>query len=446
MRGRRRPDLLPTFEPWARLRPVGLTRPEVALGLAPYASVESALRDRGGEVSLTSGRTRLAAAWDGATVTLMTSYDGATTRHAGPVVAPRPDALALTLTGPVVTAWTRQDGRWTARHAVDLTTTGGGPGAPDVHDADWLADLRADGDVAGGFGQVGLRDLRVVTHADGTPYRERDGASVGPVLLTATSAGPGHFRTGHASVWALDPTTPTLTHRGDLFFGRPDRPGVYGDHAVHLVRDDDQGRWLVATSTWGDFDLARPVVGTTLATSTADLLHGSHVLATAPLRLPTDGFRSVGTWDPHLVRTDDGWLVTYVSARRFFRFHPVVAAGPTLDALEVRAAATRRRACEGPTLARLHGRWTVLASEGRDGRRGQRASYPVLDLDLLETGRLDAHYPSNIPWPTLVEHDGELLLVGFDATSYGGPVPGYGTHGDVVLQRALAESPRPGII
>ena len=119
--------------------------------------------------------------------------------------------------------------------------------------------------------------------------------------------------------------------------------------------------------------------------------------------VPTDG-RSVGTWDPHLVRERDRWLVTYVSATAFFRFHPVVAEGDDLADLRLRAAAPQRTATEGPTLTRLEGRWWVLASDGRDGRRGQRARYPVLDLDLREHGTLDAHYPTNLPWPTLLEH------------------------------------------
>ena len=48
----------------------------------------------------------------------------------------------------------------------------------------------------GRFGQLGLRDVRQVTHADGTTYRHD-----GRVLLTATSAGPGFFDTAHTSVW-----------------------------------------------------------------------------------------------------------------------------------------------------------------------------------------------------------------------------------------------------
>jgi hypothetical protein len=70
----------------------------------------------------------------------------------------------------------------------------------------------------------------------------------------------------------------------------------------------------------------------------------------------------------------------------------------------------------------------VLASDKR------RRVYPVLDLDLREIGTLDAAYPTNIPWPTLVGD----LLVGFNGQPYGGRLLGYGSHGEVVIQRAIS--------
>jgi hypothetical protein len=90
----------------------------------------------------------------------------------------------------------------------------------------------------------------------------------------------------------------------------------------------------------------------------------------------------------------------------------------------------------------------VLASDGRDGRRGQRRGFPVFDLDLREVGALDAAYPTNIPWPGVVRlDDGGWLLVTFDGTPVGGPLTGYGTHGDLVVMRtpsADSALPCPG--
>jgi hypothetical protein len=427
--------VLPRFEYAGRVRPVDLVVPgtDLAAPLAPYVAVTGVLTGPGAvELTLAGGDVALTGRYDDG-LGLAVTTGGRTIRHRsrrlgrpeGPV-----DAVGLTLTGTHLSVLSRAMGTWTVRGRVDLADR------VDTRDEAWLSALSAttSGPVeevrAGRFGQLGLRDVRVVTHADGRPYREEH-----EVLLTATSAGPGFFDTAHTSVWGLDPATLALRHRADLFFRRPDRPGVFGDHASHLLRDGD--RWLVATSTWGDFDRRTPGAGVsvTLAETDADLLSGAHVLDTRALALPTTGLRSVGTWDPHLVRTADGWLAGYVSASRFFRFHPVLASGPSLDELTLRGAAADRRATEGPTLLHVDGEWRLLASDGRDGRPGQRERYPVFDLSLAEIGALDAPYPTNIPWPTLLQDGDGWLMVGFDATRYGGPLVGYGSHGDVVFAR-----------
>ena len=78
----------------------------------------------------------------------------------------------------------------------------------------------------------------------------------------------------------------------------------------------------------------------------------------------------------------------------------------------------------------------LLASDGRQGPRADRATFPVFDLALRQTGRLDSPYPTNIPWPTLVEIDGQWVMVTFDGTRTGGELVGYGTHGDLVIATA----------
>ncbi len=409
-----RAEALPRFVVAGRRRPVDLVVPGSTLRevLAPYAAATGP----GPSLELTSGDVRLAARRDDSAAWLEVTVGGSTTRHRsrrhagtdGPV-----RELGLTLTGTHLSVLTRGPGPWTVRGRVDLRDR------VDTRDEAWLARLASDAPVAGRFGQLGLRDLRLVDSPPG-----------GPVLLSATSAGPGFFDTAHTSLWELDPATLGLTHVSDVYFRRPDRPGAYGDHATHVVRDGDG--WLVATSTWGDFDRRRPTVGVTLARTTADLRRGAHLLDTEPLPLPVDGLRSVGVWDPHLARGEDGWLVGFVSATRYFRFHPAVASGPSLDRLSLRGAASDLTQTEGTTLARLDGEWRVLASD-KQARR-----YPVFDLAMRETGRLRAPYPTNIPWPTLVPvdaADGSWLLVGFNGRPHGGPLPGYGTHGDVVVAR-----------
>lgn len=459
--------MLPRIEITARHRPVavvgsaaitasydGTSGPQSSTGtmplLAPFGAVEVALGHTDGPTRLwlrgSDGRELAVSLAERRVGLAVTTPDGVTERRSrrhGRVRGTL-ERIALALTGTTLSVLTREDGSWLVRGRVDLDD-GSVPGAPNVRDAAWLADLSVGwssppGSVtawsAGPFGQLGLRDIRLVSNADGSPYRAADGS----VLFSATSAGPGFFGTAHSSLWAMDQQG-EVRHRAALYFQRPDRPGGYGDHATHVLRDGD--RWLVATSTWSDFPADRRAresasVGITLAETTADVTRGQHLLATRRLELPTDG-PSVGVWDPHLVRDDDGsWLVGYVSARRFFDFHPVLAAGPTLDELTLRGAATDRRGTEGTTLLRLDGTWRVLASDGRDNPRRVRGRFPVLDLDLREIGTLDAPYPSNIPWPTLLPPDPAVpgqgwRMLTFDGTPSGGPLAGYGTHGDLLV-------------
>ncbi|MBF4162635.1 hypothetical protein [Nocardioides acrostichi] len=371
------------------------------------------------------------------------------------------DALALCLTGTQVTALTRNGPGWTARARIDLhdLADGASSAAATVRRPRWLAGVEVGhtGSVrrvqVGPFGQLGLRDLRLVTEAGGGPYR--DPADPGARWLTATSAGPGFFGTAHTSVWRLDPHSLALTHTADLFFANHGQ--VRGHHASHLLHDPGAGagvgaapgRWLVATSTWADFDKTRhPHVGVDLAQARIDLRRGQHVLPTDPLHLPAAP-RSVGCWDPHLVRTPEGWLVGFVEARKFFEFSPALAAGSHLATLRRLGGAPERTATEGTTLlapstggdgAGAASAWRILASDGREGPKTLRARYPVLgvgdDGALVERGTLDAPYPTNLPWPTLVPlDDGRWLMVTFDGTPTGGRVTGYGTHGDVVIMQ-----------
>lgn len=440
--------MIPRLEIVRRLRPIDLVAPgsvrvDTASGgivampmVAPYATATTTVRERSW-LALHLAGLRLGAAIEEASVSLTITRGHGTeeVRSRRFHRAVDPTELGLTLTGSHLTAWTREAGEWVARARYDVRDD------VDVHDEAALSGLRVElptwGGVAGGFGQLGLRDVRFVTEDDGRPLRDGDA-----LWLTATSAGPGFFDTAHTSVWRVDPALLEVAHSADLFFRRPDRPGVFGDHATHLVRSGDE--WLVATSTWGDFETPRTRAGrrtpagvrVTLAETGADLLHGAHVLDTRELPLPTDGLTSIATWDPHLVRRDGQWLVGFVSARRFFDFHPALAAGPSLDDLRLLGAAADRRSTEGTTLVEVDGRMMVLASDGRDSQRGQRARFPVFDLTMADLGLLDAPYPTNLPWPSVVHVDGAWLMATFNGRAAGGRLLGYGTHGDLVVMRS----------
>jgi hypothetical protein len=272
---------------------------------------------------------------------------------------------------------------------------------------------------AGLFGMTGVRDPHLVQHADGTPYTRE-----GRHYLTWTCAGLGFFQQAHWTIWSFDPAAPQEMRPESQLFSRRDGL-VLGDHAGQVVRDGD--RWIVATSSWGDF--APGSIHVRHTTTTDDVLSGVHVLDTEPAALPT----SVGSWDPAITRLDDTWHVAFVESpsQDPFDFHPALAttdAEDWADGLKAVFAADSLHQCEGPIIATVQDHTWLLASDG-DNR-----VYPIFDLTGRRVGRLDAPYPTNIPHPQLVpDPAGGWWMVTFDGTQYAEDVMGYGGHGDVVI-------------
>jgi hypothetical protein len=282
---------------------------------------------------------------------------------------------------------------------------------------------------AGCFGMAGLRDLHLVQHPDGRPY-QRDGLT----YLTATCAGLGFFQQAHCGVFTVDLEQPgRLEQVAQLFSSRDDL--VLGDHAGQVIVDEEAGTYVVANSSWGDFDFDG--VHIRHATTTDDVLHGVHVLETEPLDLPTD----MSSWDPSLTRIDDRWHIAFVESpsQDPFDFHPALAIGPDgadhATGLELVGADDSHQECEGPILQEVEGEWWLLASDGV-GRQ-----YPVYDLSMKQRGSLDAPYGSNIPHPQLVPRpDGSWLMITFEGTQYAERLLGYGTHGDVLVMASQSDS------
>lgn len=269
---------------------------------------------------------------------------------------------------------------------------------------------------AGYFGQAGVRDPHVVQYADGRPYIRN-----GKLYLTLTNAGLGFFQQAHWGVWTLDLRDPTrLEQVAILFFARDGV--VLGDHAGQIVVDGDE--FVVAMSSWGDFDFAGVHVRYTR--TKVDVLSGVHVLATTPMPLPTD----VSSWDPAMARINGRWHVAFVESPAqspAFVFHPALASGSSLESLTLVGADRTVDQTEGTIIQRIDGDWYVLASDG-DAR-----VYKVYDLRLRLQGTLDAPYGTNIPHPMVVPVLGRHWLLTFDGTQYAEPILGYGGHGDFIV-------------
>jgi hypothetical protein len=283
---------------------------------------------------------------------------------------------------------------------------------------------------AGVFGMAGIRDEHLVQHADGAPY-VRDGKA----YFTATCAGLGFFQQAHWGVFTLDLDDPTRFEQVAQLYSLRDGL-LLGDHAGQVVRDDENGRWIVATSSWGDFDFHG--VHVRHVTTTDDVLHGVHVLETVPTPLPTN----VSAWDPGMTKIDGRWHVSFVESpsQQPFDFHPALAVGPAGadwdEKLELAGAATDLHQCEGPIMTEVDGEWCFLASDG-DAR-----AYPVFDMRMRRIGELDAPYETNIPHPQIVPlPDGDQLMVTFDGSQYHEELLGYGTHGDVLVMRSDRGTP-----
>lgn len=432
--------MIPPLAEVHRFRPVRLVQHERRSGFrAPFVAVEGALAGPAHVgLELHSGPVSLSCRYDGRRRRLhleVVDSRGRRTRHVSRRhgrLAAAPEAIALTLTGRWLTAWSRATAAdpWVGRARVRVTDH------VEVRDPSFLrgltvAEPQGTSSWSGGtFGQVGLRDLHLVTDADGTAY-VRDGRH----YLTATQAGPGFADAAQTGVWSWRPGTDDLRPESLLWWRREGL--VHGDHAVHLVRDGEQ--WRALASTWGDFDRTR--VAITLATTTDDVLTGEHVLEGAELDLRQPPGPHVGVWDPHLARIDGSWHLSWVAARSFFDFRPALGRAPAPEGpWELLGVAEDRSATEGGVLVETDAGWRLLASDGPGNPAGLQRRYPAFDLSMREVGTLDAPYGSNIPWPSVVAHDGTWSMLSFDGTTYGGALPGYGTHGDVIVLGARQSS------
>jgi hypothetical protein len=407
---------------------------------APFGAVE--VHPSGtGEAAVTAGWATVDgdavfAEYDAArrTVAVKQVTDGRAVTLAGAPVPPgaAPDRFAATLTGRKVTAAvTGGDGAWmplaTALvESPDLRRPevlsrysyayGGGDGA--------LTRVRA-----GYFGQVGLRDPHLVTHADGRPY-VRDGR----YLFTFGNAGMGFSQEAHWSVWALDPERPERMEQvAKLFFAHDGI--VTGDNAGQIVWDGDRERFVILVCGG---DLPTPGVYVRHATTTADILAGVHVIANERLPAPVH----LSSWEPAIARIDGRWHIAYADVVELdpeLAFHPVLLmareGGDYDEGLTVRAADPAVRRTEGCVLQRFDTGWHLLATDDADRR------YRVYDMDLREIGTLDAPFLEGGPHPSVfpVPGDGrDWMMLTFANVQFHEKVLGYGTEGDVVVLRGHA--------
>jgi hypothetical protein len=320
------------------------------------------------------------------------------------------------------------------------------------------------GVAAGYFGEAGVRDPHVIQYADGTPYIKDN-----KLYFTLTNAGLGFFEKAHWAVWTMDLSDYTKTEQiGNIFWHNAGdtTKKVLGHHAGQIVRDEENGRWIVLVSSWGDFgpqggDRAlQPGVVTPpdqinnppvdilydeVSSSTDDLLSGVQILTGKRHPVNDVPYKTEGKWDPGLTRIGDRWYLSYVIALDLFTdFQPALARSASSTdhtALEFVGADWGKRATEGPVIQKLGGEWRVLASCGDDEPLELHDKYPMYTLEMVFDGYLDAPHPTNIPHPMVVPvplstGNTKYIMITFNGTQYFESLLGYGTHGDFFVMEA----------
>ena len=351
---------------------------------------------------------------------------------------------------------------------------------------------------AGYFGEAGIRDPHVVQYADGSPYIENN-----KLYFTFNNAGLGFFEKAHWGVWTLDLSDYSKIEQvGNIFWRNVDSPTVpptkiLGHHAGQIVRDEEEGRWIVLTSSWGDFGPQggdRGNFGTVTYPDGQDpdgptppyeppvdivydeqplslnILRGVHILDGKRHPVNDTPFPTEGKWDPGLTRIKGVWYLPYVIALDLFSdFQPALAKSPVggdhLAATEFVGADWGKRATEGPIIQKLGGEWRMFASCGDDEPAQFQGRYPIYFLEaanpeadetdrqaaedgmgqrLAFDGYLDAPHPTNIPHPMIVPittRSGgrtrtKYIMITFNGDQYYIERLGYGTHGDFYVMQA----------
>jgi hypothetical protein len=294
---------------------------------------------------------------------------------------------------------------------------------------------------AGYWGKAGVRDPHVVTWADGTPF-----IADNKVYLTLTNAGLGFFQFAHWGVYTLDLSTSRLVQIGKIFW---ERGGVVvGDHAGHIVYDDEIRAFRLLVSNWGTFSGNGVLINA--ATVNTDILHGVHVVPNPTVQqLPT----TVSRWDPHMARINGRWYIAFVESpsQNPFTFHPALAVGPgngQFGSFSLVGRDASHTMTEGMVMQKIGGKWYVLCSSSPAEGPPAGGHYDVYDLTMRFVGFLNAPYPTNniphpmvFPVPNTQTQSTQWRMVTFEGTQYYEDVLGYGTHGDFLSMQGSPPTP-----
>lgn len=257
----------------------------------------------------------------------------------------------------------------------------------------------------------GLREIQKVSYEDGTPYIIDDW-----LYLTADQNYPcatsqqyqiatwGVYRLSLASLRA---GAITLEQTGIIYSRRNGRVAM--DQNGQLLYDRNLKAWRCWLPSWADWDTSGTTAGGQLraGTSTADLLHGVHIVDTAAMTLPGVGADN-SSYDNWALLLSGTWYYaytvgTYVSPG-VYTFATYLTTSPDLVTFTLVGSGPLGGNAEGTKLWKVNGT-TYLAA----GNRGATLPYNIYDLSVNLLGQLTVT-DFNVPPVVVVPHPALVAL------------------------------------
>lgn len=257
----------------------------------------------------------------------------------------------------------------------------------------------------GAFGGVGIRDICVVTHEDGSPNFQ----SPNVVRALATLAGAsGGIAEASQGVFLIDLEKKTFTQTGVIMVQRGGR--VQNDHADMMILEPNGDQHLTVSS-WGDTPASVRILYKFVPAAQNLMAGRNTVAAMATLALPVvaDSY-----WDPFLIKRGGLWYLAYTASPVTPNlFYPALASSPDLvnwTNIGSDPSATRY---EGTRILPFNGQSYVLT--------GGQFNMRMYDLGMVYQGIVNCVSPGTgetQPHAMIFPQDELQLLITFDQTRW----------------------------
>ncbi|HSX49948.1 MAG TPA: hypothetical protein VLF09_03260 [Cellvibrio sp.] len=217
---------------------------------------------------------------------------------------------------------------------------------------------------SGIFGGVGIRDMTLITSANGDPVDFS-----GNYRFTATSTCP--VGTGYNTVWEYSPIDYSIVMTGAILVNRGG--SRQNDLNAHIVLNDDS-TYRVVIASWGNG--FGGIIQCYHKNNVGDIMVGeAYINSPDLLALPLiPGTGSGGSYDPYLIYDVDHWFLAYavVSRTDFVGENFYIAAAETVDFIAFTGVGSdpARTIVEGPKICKSNGQLFIYG-----GGRGEQPSY-----------------------------------------------------------------------